>query len=166
MQWHKGAPMKIEEAKGPVVIVDRGSVANEGVSIKGPLSFWLFFLVIAAIARISQLNSYPLIQELPAYIFYMPGCFALPLIVAIWMGERIGEVKSTIKGAMASAFINAAYIFLIYAITAFIIFAILNTMALLPESFSKLIFYDAIIPFAIIFALMPLLALLSILRRK
>jgi hypothetical protein len=154
---------------------------TEGLSIAEPLTFWIGMLLLAIIIEliivplagslgIAQYKS--LFNEVADYIVYLPGSIIIPLLVSLWLGERIGVVSKGIKVAYRSI-INAIYMSLVYLVAIFIIFLIAKytNLNMFPTILPNLTAYNFIIylvaiPIAIVMVLTPLLAMLSAARHK
>ncbi|MCL5095013.1 MAG: hypothetical protein M1168_03465, partial [Candidatus Marsarchaeota archaeon] len=99
---------------------------------------------------------------------YIPGAIIFPLIVSLWIAERIGNSKRKIKSILSSSFLNTSYVFLVYIIAILIIFLIIHYINpnFISINFYNFIIYLAAIPFVILFVLIPILSLLSFARRN
>jgi len=151
------------------------------IDIFGPLTFWLMFLIVGLIIQLvlipvmasnSNQNSSvsSILIEISGWILYLPGSIILPLIVGVWMGEKIGATKNKIKSAISIATINAIYTAIIYAIAIFIIYLLIYYIT---PGFIKnlggiitLAEFVIIIPILIIIILVPLIASMSAARHK
>lgn len=150
---------------------------SSGISIKGPLIFWIFFLILAVLLQVivvpilkqnDFINMATTISSLASYIIYVPGLLIFPFLVSIWIGERVGSRIENTSKTMKIGFINAAYASLIYGITMFILFLIL--MAGQTVSFTQLgtivnVIYLVFIPIPILLILTPSFAYLAAARR-
>ncbi|MEM0107045.1 MAG: hypothetical protein QXD11_01565 [Candidatus Micrarchaeaceae archaeon] len=167
---------------------------DSSVPIMGPLVLWLFFLVIALIIEIISLpsllgsNNIKELRLIAGSILYIPGCIVFPLIVSVWLGERIGRSNENFRQTLKSAIINMLYVIIIYAVVIFIIFVLLDSanisignanvslaenaiasnsiisgMTNINRSF---LIYDLLIPSVIIAAITPPFSLLAMLRKK
>jgi hypothetical protein len=147
------------------------------ISLQGPLTFWIGILVIATMLQTlaiplanmqnrTALNKY--FDEFANYVLYIPGILILPLITALWVGERVSYLdrkKSTIayKGVL-----NALYISMIYAAAIVIIYIIMiiqKTGTLSTLSTLTFAEYLILIPLGINIVVIPLFAVLSGARR-
>jgi len=148
------------------------------IDIFGPLAFWLVILimgVLLALVMAPILNGAgntalaATITAIAGYILYLPGSIILPLIVAVWLGERVGATKSELGSAVPIAAINAAYTALIYAVAIFIIYLLLRYITpsfLASVSLATFILYVIVVPIVIIIVLIPFIASLSAARHK
>jgi len=154
---------------------------TEGLSIAEPLTFWIGMLLLAVLIElvivplagslgISQYKN--VFNDIADYIVYLPGSIIIPLLVALWLGERIGVVSKGKRVAYRSI-INSIYVSLIYLVAIFIIFLIAKytSLNLFPTIMPNLyignfIGYLVLIPIAIIMVLTPLFAMLSSARHK
>ena len=148
------------------------------IDIFGPLAFWLVILimgVLLALVMAPILNGAgntglaATITAIAGYILYLPGSIILPLIVAVWLGERVGATKSELGSAVPIAAINAAYTALIYAVAIFIIYLLLRYITpsfLASVSLATFILYVVVVPIIIIVLLIPFIASLSAARHK
>ena len=148
------------------------------IDIFGPLAFWLVLLVMGVLLELvmapllSSTGNAGLastITAIASYILYLPGSIILPLIVAVWLGERVGATKSEVGSAVPIAAINAAYTALIYAVAIFIIYLLLRyiTPAFLSTvSLTTFVLYVVVVPVVIVVVLIPFIASLSAARHK
>ncbi|MGC8571906.1 MAG: hypothetical protein ACP5LH_01325 [Candidatus Micrarchaeia archaeon] len=155
---------------------------NNGIEIDiiGPLTFWLSFLVMGVIIQLILIPIFnnsidnsiiEVLNKISGWILYLPGSLILSLIVALWIGERIGATKNKVKSAVIIGVINAVYTIIVYIIAIFIIYLLISyieptfikdynlTLTLLAE-------YVIIIPSAIVLILVPFIASLSAARHK
>ncbi len=160
-------PMKEEDDDPPEVEIE----------IKGPMTMWITILVIGLVFQfiVAPTASYgslsstgSLINSISKYILYLPGAIILPLIVSVWVGEKIGSTKRRVKPAFTAGLLNAIYIALIYAVAIFIIYLLIYYVApnTLPTGFGINTFatYLIAIPLVILLVLTPLFASLSAAR--
>lgn len=148
------------------------------VSITGPLTFWIGLLVIAALLQLVAIpfaNSYShtvfnnYFNDFANYVLYVPGLVVLPLIVALWVGDRVSYLESKKKSDVISkGVINALYTSMVYIVAIFIIYLIMTLVKLgvlhalpLPVFIEFLV----VIPTVINMVMIPLFALLSSARR-
>ncbi|MGC8496284.1 MAG: hypothetical protein ACP5RM_03265 [Candidatus Micrarchaeia archaeon] len=154
---------------------------GEGLSIAEPLTFWIGMLLLSIIIElvivplagslgIAQYKN--VFNQVAGYIVYLPGSIIIPLLVSLWLGERIGVVSKGVRVAYRSI-INAIYMSLVYLIAIFIIFLIAKytSLNMFPTILPNLSVYNftvylVAIPIAIIMVLTPLLAMLSAARHK
>lgn len=153
---------------------------GQGVEIDvfGPLTFWLVILVIGVILELiiapiasslgnSGLQS--LVIAISGYILYLPGAVILPLVVAVWLGERVGATKNNVGPAVNIGLVNAAYTALIYAVAIFIIYLLIKYITpgfLSAVSLTMFLEFVVIIPIVIVVALIPFIAALSAARHS
>lgn len=166
---------KDEEQEEDVDLPDYKKSTGSDVKIGGPMAFWLFFLliglaivVILPALKVSYLSSAS-IAALGAYILGLPGDIILPLIVSVWIAERIGSLRKDSVKSTKLALINALYASLVYVIAIFIVYLMIYyavpsfTANQSPQTF--LIAYIAI-PVAIVIVVTPLFSVLSAARRS
>lgn len=154
--------------------------AGQGIEIDifGPLSFWLVLLIMGVLLELvmapilngsgntSLANT---ITVIAGYILYLPGSIILPLVVAVWLGERVGATKSEVGSAIPIAAINAVYTALIYAVAIFIIYLLLRYITpsfLSTVSLTTFVLYVVVVPVVIVVVLIPFIASLSAARHK
>lgn len=153
---------------------DQWSTVN--VSLSGPLSFWIGILVIAMLIQLvviplsmhygdqNQLLD-PYINAFANYVIFIPGIIVLPLIAALWIGDKVSNSIGNHKTALASkGIINALYAAMVYIITITIIYIImvyLDAGVLSKVTSITFIEYLITVPLAIIVVVVPLFALLS-----
>ncbi|MGC8586630.1 MAG: hypothetical protein ACP5K5_03770 [Candidatus Micrarchaeia archaeon] len=152
---------------------------QEELSIAEPLSFWIGMLLLAIIIELvivpfsgSLGVSKDTFNNIANYIIYLPGCIVMPLLVAIWLGERIGALSKG-KNVAYKSIVNAIYMSIIYLVAIFIIFLVakytnLNLFPTLMPSLNmgNFLEYLVAIPVAILLVLTPLFAILSAARHK
>lgn len=143
------------------------------IDIKGPLVFWIAILLAGLLLALiiapllgTGTNLGGISATIGGYILYLPGSIILPLIVAIWVGERVGSARSRIKNSAKVGLVNAAYACLIYAVSIFIIYLLLYYVSpgfLTGSSITLNTFltYAVAVPIIIVFVLIPLIAALS-----
>lgn len=146
------------------------------VSLGGPLTFWIGLIVIAVVIQLvaipfatsyghGSFNSY--LNSFATYVLYLPGIVALPLITALWVGDRISSVDKKKSTIAVKGLINAIYCILIYAIAIFIVYLLELMQKLAPlGTMSTLTFVEYMIaaPGVIVLVIVPLFALLSAAR--
>ncbi len=142
------------------------------IDIVGPLSFWLGILVLGVVIEVVILPFTPnsisgLIGQIAGWIIYLPGSIILPLIVAVWIAERVGATRNKVGPAVTVGLINAAYTALIYVIAIFIIYLLIKYITptfLSSVSLTTFAEYSVGLPVAIILILVPVIAALSAAR--
>ncbi|MCL4373280.1 MAG: hypothetical protein M1360_01030 [Candidatus Marsarchaeota archaeon] len=152
-----------------------------GLSIAEPLTFWIGMLLLAMFI---ELVVVPLsgslgislykstFNSIASYIVYLPGSIIIPLLVAVWLGERVG-IASGGKNVAYKSIINAVYVSFVYLIAILIIFLIAKytNLALFPSLLPSMgaanfLVYLVGIPVAIVLVLAPLFSMLSAARHK
>ena len=144
------------------------------VSLSEPLGFWVGILIVAALIQLvavpfaAQYGSpafNPYLNTFADYVLYVPGLIVLPLIASVWIGDRVSNSIGNRKKLLVSkGIINALYSALIYVITIFIIYlvmqyaqkGVLATVGILP-----FLEYLIAVPVAILVVIVPVFALLS-----
>lgn len=146
-------------------------------SIKGPLVFWIGFLIFAVVI---QLAAAPLLSaqgladvsatltKVASYLVYLPGLLIFPFLVSIWMGERLGNSTGKDGNPLKEGLINGGYAAVIYGITIFIVFLILNVgqsnvLSQIGSIYSLV--YLIAIPVPILLVLTPAFAMLAAARK-
>ncbi len=170
--------VQYEPGKDPVDTVAKQGFLGLGekgdISIVKPMMFWIgmlvvgliFTFVLAPTVRIGTTNYFSSIGK---FILYQPGAVILPLLVAVWMSEKVGAFKPGSHIAVRTALINAIYIAVIYVIAIFIIYLVGNYFGpgVLPAfTLNGFVINLIVIPVAIIVAVIPLLSMLSAMRRS
>lgn len=146
--------------------------STEEISIAGPMGFWIAVLligllvqfVLAPVATSAGLNA-KYFTSIGHLILYQPGAIILPLIVAVWLGAKVGRIHKKSPSVGKIGMINAVYAAVVYSIAVFIIYLAIyyiNASAL-PVMFTLGGFglYLIVIPDVIILVITPLLAMLS-----
>lgn len=149
------------------------------VKLEGPLFFWIGFIILALVLQLvskgaimghgaaaNQLGN--ILLDISGYIINLPGMLIFPFLVSIWIGERVSKSSSEISKAFMTSLINAAYTALIYAISIFIVFLLLNVSSLnqLTSSGSiSMIIFTVLVPVAILFVFITVFSLLAFARR-
>ena len=141
------------------------------IEIGGPLVFWITMLVIGLLAVLvfepvfSNVQGVSaLMKAISGWILYLPGSIILPLIVSIWIGERVGSSKGNAKSAAKAGEINAIYTTLIYVVSIFIIYMLIyyiSPASLQSNSLVSYAEYAIAIPAVIVLVLTPLVSALS-----
>lgn len=144
------------------------------IKIGEPLLFWVMMLVIGLfMIIIPNIGAIPasaaaMLLEAGKAIIYIPGAIILPLIVSLWIAERIGAASRPSKSILSLSMLNASYVFLVYVIAIFIIFLLVKyfSPSLVSVSATSFLIYLIALPCAILFVLVPLLSLLSSARHN
>ena len=154
--------------------VPGGKNAEVRVSLSGPLGFWIGILVVAALIQLVAIpfatqygnpsfNSY--LNTFANYVLYIPGLIVLPLIASVWIGDHVSNSIGNRKKLLVSkGLINALYSALIYTITVFIIYVVMQYAqrgALAAVGVVPFLEYLVAVPFAIVIVIVPIFALLS-----
>ena len=153
------------------------AIKKAEIDIFGPMSFWIGLLVIGLIIEfvigpLAKLAGVPqqLFTTVANYILYLPGAIILPLVVAVWVGERVGSSGRRVGEALRVGLLNAIYVAFVYAIAIFIIYLLIfyGDAKALPTGFtlnSFLTFLIAI-PVVIVLVLIPMFSTMSSARRS
>jgi hypothetical protein len=145
--------------------------------IFGPMAFWIFMLAVGLIIEfagvpIAKLVGAPTsgIITVANYLLYLPGAIVLPLVVAVWVGERVGSVGKKVRLSLKVGLLNAIYVALIYSIVIFIIYLIIYYIdaKALPVGFTIDSFITNLIaiPVIIVLVLTPLISSVSAARHS
>jgi hypothetical protein len=144
------------------------------IKVGEPLLFWvmmlvigLFLIIIPNIGAIPT-NTAAMLLEVGKAIILIPGAIILPLIISLWVAERIGAVNRPSKSILSLSMLNASYVFLVYIIAIFIIFLLAKYFSpnIVSISTASFLIYLIALPFIILFVLVPLLSLLSSARHN
>ncbi|MEM3827539.1 MAG: hypothetical protein QXR58_02985, partial [Candidatus Micrarchaeaceae archaeon] len=95
------------------------------------------------------------------YILYIPGSFIIPLIVAAYIGEKVGAAATKTKKALGLGLMNAVYTSFIYLIIIVILYLITKYAypSILPGLIlTDFILYMVALPIAILLVVVPLLS--------
>jgi hypothetical protein len=150
----------------------------ENADLGGPLTFWIGILVLATLLQLiaipianysghTAFNSY--LNEFADYAIYIPGILVLPLIVSVWIGERVSYLSKKSSSIAYKGIINSLYSSMIYIVSITIIYIIMVVQkagviwSLSPEIFAERLI---LIPVLISIILVPLFAILSAARRN
>ncbi len=149
------------------------------VKLEGPLFFWIGFIIVALVLQLvakgaiigngpqaDVLGGYLL--DVSDYIINLPGILIFPFLVSIWIGERVSKASEEMSKAFMTSIINAAYTALIYAISIFIVFLLLNVSSLkqlISADSITMIVVTVLVPVGILFAFMTIFSLLAFARR-
>ncbi len=174
----EAAPMTHDNPMGGAVQNDAESSGNSReIHLSKPLAFWFGFLIIGVVILVAVIPLLPnigmssfsaVLGALAKYILYLPGSIIFPLIVALWIGERVGIVENRIHNALTIGLLNAVYTSLIYAIGIFVVFLVLRYSAnmtaigVTPQGF---LVYLLAIPVSILIILIPTFSAMSAARR-
>ncbi|MCL4383258.1 hypothetical protein M1278_01310 [Candidatus Marsarchaeota archaeon] len=172
---YKVVDEKETNSQSPNKETEEQVILNE-IKITEPILFWVFMLGIGLLLILIvnldpsaiPSSSLKFLSEAGTAIIYIPGAIIFPLIVSLWIAERIGNSKRKIKSILSSSFLNTSYVFLVYIIAILIIFLIIHYINpnFISINFYNFIIYLAAIPFVILFVLIPILSLLSFARRN
>ncbi|MDE1871113.1 MAG: hypothetical protein KGI06_02630 [Candidatus Micrarchaeota archaeon] len=147
------------------------------ISIESPLMFWVGLLLIAALLQLVILpfaSHYGrvlfkgVLEDFANYLIYIPGIVVMPLVISLWVGDRVSYIR---KGSQVLAYkglLNALYTSLVYSISIFIIYILMrfsNGGVLANLSVVTFSEYLIVIPFAINMIVIPIFAILSAERR-
>ncbi len=159
-------------------VVEKMRTGPIEIDIAGPMTFWLIFLIFGVIIELilvpifgsapyGSANIGNLITSIGRWIIYLPGSLILPLIVALWLGEMVGSMRSRVGTAAYVGLINALYAALIYVIAIFIIYLLLFYIS--PKSLTSITLtyfatYSVLVPVVILLVLIPLISALSAAR--
>ncbi len=147
------------------------------VSLEGPLTLWIGLLVMAALLQLvaipianarghTDFNSY--FDQFANYVIYMPGIIVLPLVVSLWVGERVSFLGNKKSFVAYKGLANALYMVMVYVISVLIIYIIMfNQKVGVLSSMSPQVFveYLILVPVSISVIIVPLFAVLSAARR-
>jgi hypothetical protein len=157
---------------------DTGRGTGNNIEIAGALIFWTIMIVIGVLIKIVAIPLFSgnglsnLTGELSAisgYILYIPGSFIIALIVAAYIGEKVGAAVTDTKKAVRLGVMNAIYAAFIYLIIIVILFLIIKYAypAILPNLvLSDFLLYMVAIPIGILIIVVPLLSSLSAARHN
>lgn len=147
------------------------------VGLFGPMGFWVGLLVLAALIQLlaipfatgyghTEFNPY--LNDFASYVLYLPGIIALPLIISLWIGDRVSGIANSKSTVAEKGFVNAVYCVLIYAVSIFIIYLVLGMQKLAPlgvMSTTMFVEYMIGVPAVITLVIVPLFAVLSSARK-
>jgi len=147
---------------------------DTSVSIGGPLMLWIGLLVFGVLLQLvfvpfgaayhrTAFNSY--FNFFADFVIYVPGIFILPLLISLWIGERVSYLKERIG---YKALIHAVYAAVIYIVTIVIIYFVMKLQgsgALVAVNTVTFLEYVVGVPLLILLVITPLFAKLSAARR-
>ncbi|MDE1868874.1 MAG: hypothetical protein KGH60_02825 [Candidatus Micrarchaeota archaeon] len=148
------------------------------INVTGPLVFWIGFLVLGLAIELlfvplanagNATGAATFLTQIGGYILYIPGAIILPLIVALWLGERVGASGKPMHPAIYSSLINALYTALIYVVSIFIIYLVIKYAGITLVSgltLVQFVEYVIAVPVVILLVLVPLFTTLSVARRS
>lgn len=151
---------------------------DNNIKVTGPLVFWIGFLVLGLVIELAFVplvnaigaqGAAAFLGKLGGYILYVPGAIILPLIAALWIGERVGSSGKPMHAALYSSVINALYTALIYVVSIFIVYLVIKYAGItLVSGLSLVQFVEYVIavPVVILLVLVPLFTTLSVARRS
>ncbi len=168
--------------------MDAGSQASQQykakepmVKLEGPLIFWIGFLIAAIVMQLVA-NTLLMpgsgasfkylggaLAQISNYIIELPGILVFPFIVSLWIGERVSKSSTDSHKALHTSLINAAYASLIYGISIFVIFMLLNAPAINQlATLSSVItmVYTIFVPIGILFIFITVFSVLAFARRN
>ena len=168
---------KDEGASAPLKKTQSGPARIE-VDIVGPLTFWIMMLVLGLIlvlvlvpvsVSLGAGQIAGAMEAVAGYIIYLPGALVLPLIVSIWIGERVGSAGAKPAAAASAGLVNASYSALVYVIAIFVVYLLLKYIApmfLAIMTLDSFVSYVVIVPVVMVILLIPAMAALSAARRS
>ena len=147
------------------------------IDIVGPLTFWIVMLVIGVLlslfiaplsGNVGNTALQTFAKNVGSWILYLPGSLILPLVIALWVGERVGAKRNKVSSAVTIGLINAAYAALVYAVSIFIIYLLLYYISpsLLPSQLATFLIYVVAIPILLVVVLIPIVGALSAARHS
>ena len=145
---------------------------SRAVSLTGPVALWLVFVLIGLLLLVTApllgTGRYGSMLALAGTsIIGPPGDMILPLIVAIWVGERIAAMRKGTGASANLAFANAAYMALVYAVAIFVVYLMLayaRPAFAASISITQFLIYYLALPAALVILVTPIFTLLSVLR--
>ena len=151
---------------------------KRGIHLSKPLAFWFGFLILGMLVLlviipllpdIGMSTLKPALEDLSKGILYLPGTIIFPLIVALWVGERVGIVENRVHNAATMGLLNAAYTALIYVIGIFVVFLVLYYSGYIASlgitTLHDFLIYLIAIPVSILIILIPTFSVMSAARR-
>ena len=168
--------MKISESVGYTKKTTPGNpdsqIIDEPIEISKPLTGWFGLLILAVIIELIVAPYFPSLSntmiKFSNYVLYLPGAIILPLIVSVWLGERVGSITVKSGRILRLSVINSLYTAIVYTIGIFIIYIIfqyVSSIGLSIIKFDNFLIYLVGIPVGILLILTPIIALLSGARR-
>ncbi|EQD63859.1 conserved hypothetical protein, membrane [mine drainage metagenome] len=149
---------------------------KDGITLSKPLAFWFGFLVLGVIILlvvvpllpdIGLVSISPALSNIAKGILYLPGSIIFPLIVALWIGERVGIAEDRMHSAVTIGLLNTVYTAMIYIIGIFMVFLVLyyskNVLPLGMNTHDFLLYLVAI-PVTILIVLVPSFSAMSAAR--
>ncbi|MGI0100567.1 MAG: hypothetical protein ACREBH_02510 [Candidatus Micrarchaeaceae archaeon] len=147
------------------------------ISVEEPLAFWIGLIAIGAIMQLlaiplatsyghTAFNIY--MNQFAGYVIYIPGIVVLPLIVSMWIGDRVSYLDRKKTNVARKGLINAIYAVIVYVVSILILYVIMNYLhagvlsALSMDMFFK---YVVAVPCIIVIVIVPLFAVVSAARR-
>ncbi|MGC8478797.1 MAG: hypothetical protein ACP5NE_02625 [Candidatus Micrarchaeia archaeon] len=143
------------------------------IEIAGALIFWIIMILIGVLIKIAVmpiLSSNGVTQfnqalaGVSSAILYIPGSIIIALIVAAYIGEKVGAAAPKASIAARVGVINAIYASFIYLIIIAILYMIIKYAdnAVLPNlQLSGFLTYMVGLPIAILLIVVPILSALS-----
>ncbi|MCL5423624.1 MAG: hypothetical protein M1385_00900 [Candidatus Marsarchaeota archaeon] len=168
--------MKISDSVGYTKKTTPGNpdtqIIDEPIEISKPLTGWFGLLILAVIIELVVAPYFPSLSNIMVkfsnYVLYLPGAIILPLIVAVWLGERAGSITVKSGRILRLSIINSLYTAIVYAIGIFIIYLIflyVSSVGLSTIKFNDFLIYLVAIPIGILLILTPIVAILAGARR-
>lgn len=169
--------MKISDSIGYIKKTTSGSpeaqILDEPISVYKPLTYWFGVLALAIIIELFVAPYFPALAQTMVkfsnFALYLPGSIILPLIVAIWLGERSSEVTTKVGRAFRLSMLNGVYTAVVYIVGIFIIYLIFQylgtTSGLASVTFNNFLLYLVGIPAGILIVLTPITAVLASARK-
>ena len=147
------------------------------VDIYGPMAFWIGLLILGLVVEfvvgpLAKAAGTPsqAFAALANYILYLPGAIILPLIVSVWVGERVGSSGRNVHEALRVGLLNAIYVAFVYIVAIFIIYLLIYyaDSGALPANFTvnSFVTFLVAIPAVIVLVLIPLFSTMSAARHS
>lgn len=147
------------------------------ISIESPLMLWVGLLLIAALLQLvlipfaghyGRVMFKNVLEDFANYLIYIPGIIIMPLIISLWVGDRVSYIKKKPSMLAYKGLLNSLYTSLVYSISIFIIYILMrfsNNGILSNVGLVTFFEYLIIIPLAINVIVIPIFAILSAERR-
>ena len=179
---YRGALKEVKKADKPDVQKDSdkkkpGVRGSNNVPLFGPLFLWIGLVALGAIV---QLLLFPLasgifvthymvdLNLISNYILWIPGIFILPMVVALWIGSRVGYTQGTYGELTYRSILNSLYAAVVYVISIFMVYIASTSLragVLSTVPFNTFIEYVVLVPVGIVVVVVPLFAILTYAKR-
>jgi len=146
---------------------------HPAIEIGGPVALWMLILAIGTVlslfvsyAGLSHSTFGPTLVLISNLILQLPGVVVLPLLIALWLGARIGSAKKGTAEVVKVGLINAVYVAVIYAMGMIVIYLVTQYLQASPfTNLNTFVVMNIALPLVLLLIITPAIAALSAKRK-